>query len=209
MYVAMEACDSYRAIHQRENQHSAQTWRVDQGLSPELRTRFARLAVLALAVLGLAMLATPSSILGDDEGPESAPLGPPDVVSSKPKYLRLDSQLNQIVDQLGQATPRSLAESAPISQGSSVAVTVRLSDNVGSLVEFLDANAATVANVGSDYIEAYVPVTALTHWLNRTVYCGSKRFSRPRPQSRAKGRLFIARQFGTPVVSRAPVSRLE
>ncbi|MDP7104392.1 MAG: hypothetical protein QGH54_12050, partial [SAR202 cluster bacterium] len=80
--------------------------------------------MLALAVFGMAMLATPTSILGDDGDPESAPLGAPDVMPSKPKYPHLDSQLNQIVDKLGQATRRSLAESAPISQGLSVAVTV-------------------------------------------------------------------------------------
>ena len=162
VHAAKEAFDSYRAIHQQENRNSAQIWQVDLGLSTELMTRIARLALLALAVFGMAMLATPTSILGDDGDPESAPLGAPDVMPSKPKYPRLDSQLNQIVDKLGQATRRSLAESAPISQGLSVAVTVRLSDNVESLVEFLDANAATVANVGSDYIEAYVPVTLLT-----------------------------------------------
>jgi hypothetical protein len=40
-------------------------------------------------------------------------------------------------------------------------VTVRLSHNLSTTVEFLESVGAIVANIGTDYIEAYTPVTVL------------------------------------------------
>jgi hypothetical protein len=40
-------------------------------------------------------------------------------------------------------------------------VTVRLSHNLSTTVEFLESVGAIVANIGTDYIEAYTPVTFL------------------------------------------------
>ena len=63
--------------------------------------------------------------------------------------------------QIGQAAPQDIIHGAPLYQGTSVAVTVRLSGDATTTVEFLEQGGATVANVGPDYIEAYVPVTLL------------------------------------------------
>ena len=79
----------------------------------------------------------------------------------KPKYPRLDSQLNKLVEQIGSRSTADIAGSAPVSIGDLVAVTVRLSHNLSSTIDFLSSAGAKVANVGADYIEVYMPVTVL------------------------------------------------
>jgi hypothetical protein len=65
------------------------------------------------------------------------------------------------VEQIGFPGALSIAGSAPISVGDLVAVTVRVSHNATGTVEFLESVGAIVANIGTDYIEAYTPVTVL------------------------------------------------
>ena len=79
----------------------------------------------------------------------------------KPRYARLDSQLNKLVGQIGSRSTAEIAGSAPVSIGDLVAVTVRLSHNLSSTVDFLSSAGAKVANIGADYIEVYTPVTVL------------------------------------------------
>ncbi|MDO8749872.1 MAG: hypothetical protein Q7K03_01835, partial [Dehalococcoidia bacterium] len=80
----------------------------------------------------------------------------------KPKYPRLDSQLNNMVEQLSAGPAIAAMGDAPLYQDEPVAVTIRLSGNASDIVAFASQNGATVANAGADYIEAYVPVALLT-----------------------------------------------
>ena len=99
--------------------------------------------------------------LSSDGDPEQPTSQPPRFPLNKPKYPRLDSTLNKLVGQIGSRSIADIASSAPISIGDLVAVTVRLSHNSSSIVDFLESVGATVANIGADYIEAYTPVTVL------------------------------------------------
>ena len=122
------------------------------------------LRLLLTAAIGILFL-FPSGALADDGDPEdgsqvtqvdeSVPLPP------KPKFPRLDSELNRMVEQIGPTAPQTIAISAPLYQGETIAVTVRLSHNVGGTTDLLEVSGATVANIGGDYIEAYLPVTLL------------------------------------------------
>ena len=95
---------------------------------------------------------------GDSQQPTSLPSRP---LSDKLKHPRLDSRLNKLVGQIGSRSAADIAGSAPVSIGDLVAVTIRLSHNSSSTVDFLKSVGAIVANVGIDYIEAYTPVTVL------------------------------------------------
>ena len=96
--------------------------------------------------------------IGDPEQPTSQPPRSP---LNKPKYPLLDSTLNKLVGQIGSRSTADIASSAPVSIGDLVAVTVRLSHKSSSTVDFLESVGAIVANIGTDYIEAYTPVTFL------------------------------------------------
>ena len=118
--------------------------------------------ILCALVLVVSVLPFTSPALADDgEEPEPTELDADAPLPPKPEYPRLDSQLNQMVGQIGQAAPQDIIHEAPLYEGTSVAVTVRLSGDATTTVEFLEQGAATVANVGTDYVEAYVPVTLL------------------------------------------------
>ena len=83
---------------------------------------------------------------------------------SPPKYANMDSNLNRIVEQVesGQTTARGAAKNAPLHSEESVAVTIYITEGYAdAIVEFLEANGASPRNVGTDYIEAYVPVSLL------------------------------------------------
>ena len=76
----------------------------------------------------------------------------------------MDSNLNRIVQQVesGQTTARGAAKNAPLHSEESVAVTIYITEGYAdAIVEFLEANGASPRNVGTDYIEAYVPVSLL------------------------------------------------
>ena len=123
------------------------------------RGRFYVLSALVAAVSVVMFIPTAVADHGEEAGPVE--LGPDTTLPPKPEYPRLDSQLNQMVGQVGQAAPQDIAGEASLYQGTSVAVTVRLSGDATTTVEFLEQGGATVANTGTDYIEAYVPVTLL------------------------------------------------
>ena len=95
---------------------------------------------------------------GDSQKPTSLPSRP---LPDKPNHPRLDSRLNNLVGQIGSRSAADIAASAPVSNGDLVAVTIRLSHNSSSTVDFLKSVGAIVANIGIDYIEAYTPVTVL------------------------------------------------
>ena len=61
----------------------------------------------------------------------------------------------------GQASSKDAAGETPVQSGESVAVTIYLTDNVDTVISFLEDNGGDPRNVGEDYIEAYVPVTLL------------------------------------------------
>ena len=94
----------------------------------------------------------------DSQQPTSLPSRP---LPDKLKHPRLDSRLNKLVGQIGSRSAADIAGSAPVSIGDLVAVTIRLSHNSSSTVDFLKSVGAIVANVGIDYIETYTPVTVL------------------------------------------------
>ena len=118
--------------------------------------------VVCLITLLIVEISGSGSTAFADPGDTESPLGqlsdpPPD----KPKHPRLDSSLNKMVEEIGSLRTQDIASSAPISVGDLVAVTVRLSHNSSSTVDFLKSVGAIVANTGTDYIEAYTPVTVL------------------------------------------------
>ena len=94
----------------------------------------------------------------DSQQPTSLPSP---ALPDKLKHPRLDSRLNKLVGQIGSRSAADIAGSAPVSIGDLVAVTIRLSHNSLSTVDFLKSVGAIVANIGIDYIEAYTPVTVL------------------------------------------------
>ena len=94
----------------------------------------------------------------DSQQPTSLPSP---ALPDKLKHPRLDSRLNKLVGQIGSRSAADIAGSAPVSIGDLVAVTIRLSHNSSSTVDFLKSVGAIVANIGIDYIETYTPVTVL------------------------------------------------
>ena len=139
----------------------------------------------ALFALGLAAL------LGESQTTlaqiEAGQIPPPDVGKDKHRHGRLDSILNDVVAAYernldaalkkesaaaGKAAARALSQKAasrmaarraPLSEGESVAVTLRIEDasKIKAVTRFLRDNGGDPRNVGEDYIEAYVPVTLL------------------------------------------------
>ena len=119
------------------------------------------LVVCLITLLLVEISGSGSTAFADPGDPELPPGQPSDPLPDKPKHPRLDSRLNKMVGQIGSSRALSIAESAPISVGDLVAVTVRVSHNVTGTVEFLESVGAIVTNIGTDYIEAYTPVTVL------------------------------------------------
>ncbi len=81
-----------------------------------------------------------------------------------PKYPNMDSNLNQIVEQVqtGQFSAQVAAASAPIHDEQSVAVTLYITEGYTQDVwDWLEENGASPRNIGTDYIEAYIPVSLL------------------------------------------------
>ena len=81
-----------------------------------------------------------------------------------PVYANMDSLLNQIVQQVedGVATPNAAAASAPMHSEETVAVTLHIAEGqAGDISGFLQENGISPRNAGADYIEAYIPVSAL------------------------------------------------
>ena len=87
------------------------------------------------------------------------------VVPPKPTmtYPNLSTHLNHLAEGYGSGrmSQSQAAGEAPVHSGGSVAVTVYLDGHVSDVETFLEDNGGDVRNVGSDYIEAYVPVDLL------------------------------------------------
>ena len=87
------------------------------------------------------------------------------VVPPKPTmtYPNLSTHLNHLAEGYGSGrmSQSQAAGEAPVHSGGSVAVTVYLDGHVSDVVSFLEDNGGDPRNVGSDYIEAYVPVGLL------------------------------------------------
>ncbi len=150
-----------------------------------------KLAVrLGLLIASMAMVAIPLLVFAED-GPggqgHPAQLDPNVSPLAKPKYPRLDSQLNRMVEYIGQASSQAIAGHAPMYQSSSVAVTIRLSGNVPSALQFLEQGGAVPANVGPDYIEAYVPVSLLTALAGRADVLRVETIIPPQPAVTSQG----------------------
>ena len=99
---------------------------------------------------------------GDWDGVENLP--PIESERNPPKYPNMDSNLNRIVKQVqtGQFTAQAAAANAPLSSDESVAVTIYVTEGfAAAIVAFLEPNGASPRNVGTDYVEAYVPVSLL------------------------------------------------
>ena len=115
-----------------------------------------KLTLVVLLSLTFSLLAgAPAGADGDDL-PGALPAPPP----GKPKYPRLDSHLNRLAAeaaQTGQGSGDAIATSAPMYSGTSVAVTVRLSSGADAIAAFITKGGGIAANVGEDYVEAYVP----------------------------------------------------
>ena len=123
------------------------------------------LAVLLSLVALVGFFSFPLVTLADDGEQEEAPeitqldgVVPP---ATKPRYPRLDTQLNRMVEQAGRESSQATASGASLYHDVLVVATIRLSGNVSTTAGFLDKSGPKVASAGTDYIEAYVPVTVL------------------------------------------------
>ena len=83
------------------------------------------------------------------------------------EYPNLSPMLNQLVERVETGDTGDLEAfvvsdpSSPVHLGSSLAVTVYLSDYADDVAKFLEEYGASPRNIGEDYIEAYVPVALL------------------------------------------------
>ncbi len=107
---------------------------------------------------------TPEATSEQGEGASSQNLPADEGKLNPPQYPNLDSNLNQILQQVetGQSTARAAAANARLHREESVAVTLYVvEDDAENLVEYLNDNGASPRNIGVNYIEAYVPVSLL------------------------------------------------
>ena len=123
---------------------------------------FRSLAVATSLAL-LIVLATVAPSGSADGGEDGQAVVLEEVERKDLKYPNLGSHLDGLVARVqdGEISQEEAAGKAVIHQEELVAVTVRLSGNVGEVVEFLVMNGGDPRNVGEDYIEAYVPVVLL------------------------------------------------
>ena len=121
------------------------------------RAHFRSLAVvMAFALVVTMALFIPGASANDGDQP-TAPVKP------QLTYPNLSTHLNHLAEgsSLGLMAQGQAAGESPVNSGGSVAVTVYLDGHVSDVVEFLEDNGGDPRNVGSDYIEAYVPVDLL------------------------------------------------
>ena len=117
------------------------------------------IAIAAIAGLALFFVTDRLDVAANGDNEQLA--SPPE--KRELRYPNLGSHLDEMVANLeeGRATSQEAAESAPMHQDESVAVTIYLSGQVAEVVSFLEDNGGDPRNVGTDYIEAYVPVSLL------------------------------------------------
>ena len=104
-----------------------------------------------------------------------------------PAYANMDSLLNGIVQQVaeGGVTANMAAASAPMHLEETVAVTLHIADGQsGGVSEFLEANGISQRNAGTDYIEAFIPVSSL---VAASQQAGVVRMSAIVPRQKAQG----------------------
>ena len=111
-------------------------------------TVFALLVALALFIPGVAAD-------GDDQVVAPA--------RNQLTYPNLSAHLNHLAEGYGagRMSQQQAEGEASVHSGGSVAVTICLEGHVSDVAAFLDENGGDVRNLGSDYIEAYVPVGLL------------------------------------------------
>ena len=111
------------------------------------------LVVLSLAFALLWVVSTTSGASGDQGEFERPPLA----------YPKLGTLLNGLAQQSRQSglAVNSVAEQAPLSQGSAVGVTVYVSGAAGDVGHFLEQNGGRVRHRRGDWLEAFVPVDIL------------------------------------------------
>ncbi|MDE2938570.1 MAG: S8 family serine peptidase [Chloroflexota bacterium] len=125
-------------------------------LDPPAKLALAAAVLVAVALLVTLSLFIPSAFAqgGDD------PAVPP-----KPSYAypNLSAHLNHLAEGYGSGrmSQGQAAGQAPVHSGGSVAVTIYLDGHVSDVVTYLEDNGGDPRNVGSDYVEAYVPVSLL------------------------------------------------
>ena len=134
------------------------------------------LAASVLLLIGLLAGSRNASVHAQQgDAPTATPAAEPDPVFdvqvvpsggkiSPPRYRKLDSNLNHIVEQTqtGRLTAQAAAASAPMHYGQSVAVTLDIIEGYAdAIASYLEANGASPRNIGADYIEAYIPVSLL------------------------------------------------
>ena len=122
------------------------------------KTYYRSVATAIVFVLVITLAATMSAVSADGDDDQV-------VVPEKTQlnYPNLSPHLNHLADgySSGQMSQQQAAGEAPIHSGGSVAVTIYLDGHVSDVVAFLEDNGGEARNVGSDYIEAYVPVGLL------------------------------------------------
>ena len=134
------------------------------------------LAASALLLIGLLAGSRSENVHAQQGGaPTPTPTAEPDPVFdiqglpsegkiSPPKYPSLDSDLNHIMEQArtGQRTARAAAANAPIHREESVVVTLYITEGYTQDVwNYLEQSGASPRNIGTDYIEAYIPISLL------------------------------------------------
>ena len=121
------------------------------------RAHFRSLAVAAVFTLLVSLALFIPNVSANDGDDVAVP--PKPTVA----YPNLSTHLNHLAEGYGsgQMSQGQAAGEAPIHSGGSVAVTVYLDGHVSDVEAYLEDNGGDVRNVGSDYIEAYVPVGIL------------------------------------------------
>ena len=106
---------------------------------------------------------TPTPAPTSETDPPTSPANFPLTERKTPPLGNLDSMLSQLVERVerGISTADGAAADAPISRGESVAVTFYTQGDAASLGDFLRANGGDPRNIGTGYVEAYVPVSLL------------------------------------------------
>ena len=133
---------------------------------------------------------TPETTQGpsDWDGVENLP--PIEGKLNPPRYPNMDSNLNRIVEQVqtGQFSAQAAAANAPLSSDESVAVTIYVTEGfAAAIVAFLESNGASPRNVGTDYVEAYVPVSLLPDTSEQDGVISVRTIVPPRPAQSAAG----------------------
>ena len=131
------------------------------GASSDLPVHSAGLQHSAFAQVAETPTSTPTPT-GDGHVVED--LEPIDAGASPPAFPKLDSTLALAVEKVGSGylSAQSAAAALPLNVDSSIGVTVHIQDgHIEMVSEFLTSAGASVRNTGTDYIEAYVPVSLL------------------------------------------------